>query len=272
MMARPCLAIMREWEVMDILVATIAAIFGLVIGSFLNVVVYRIPNGLSVVHPPSACPNCDNPIRNRDNVPVLGWLMLRGKCRDCGTRISVRYPLVEAGTAIVFAATAWVIGPVWVLPAYLWFVAVTLSLALVDLDTKKIPNRMLLPGLVVGLVLLAIGSGIDGTWPEFARGVGAGAAYFGGFLVVALILPRGFGMGDVKLAALLGLFAGYRSWGAVALSVFAAVAIGGVVSIALLALGRADRKSTVPFGPSLVLGSWVAIAYAVPILDWYFSI
>lgn len=257
---------------MEFLVTTIAAIFGLVIGSFLNVVVYRIPNGLSVVHPPSACPHCGNAIRNRDNVPVLGWLMLRGKCRDCASRISARYPLVEAGTAALFAATAWIIGPVWVLPAYLWFAAVTLSLALVDLDTKKIPNRMLLPGFVVGIVALAIGSGLDGTWPEFGRGVAGGAAYFGGFLVIALIVPRGFGMGDVKLAALLGLFAGYRSWGAVGLSVFAAVAIGGIVSITLLLLGRVDRKTTVPFGPSLVLGSWVAIAYAQPILDWYLSI
>lgn len=257
---------------MDILVTTIAAIFGLVIGSFLNVVVYRVPNGLSVVHPPSACPQCGNSIRNRDNVPVLGWLVLRGKCRDCGTRISVRYPLVEAGTAILFAATAWVIGPVWVLPAYLWFAAVTLSLALIDLDTKKIPNRILFPGLVVGVVLLAIGSGIDGTWAEFGRAVAAAAVYFGGFLLVALILPRGFGMGDVKLAALLGLFAGYRSWGSVALSVFAAIAIGGIVSIVLLLAGRADRKTTVPFGPALVLGAWVAIAYGQPILDWYFSI
>ena len=257
---------------MDVLVTGIAAIFGLVIGSFLNVVVYRVPNHLSVVRPASACPRCNATIRNRHNVPVLGWIMLRGRCYDCGLPISARYPLVEAGTSALFGMMAWLIGPVAVLPAYLWFAALTLSLALVDLDTKKIPNRMLFPGGVAGLVLLAIGAGVAQTWGQLGQGLLGGGAYFAVFLVVALIVPGGFGMGDVKLAGLLGLFAGYQSWGAVGLSAFLAVAIGGAVSIALLASRRVDRKTTIPFGPSMVLGSWVAIGWSAPILEWYLAI
>ena len=257
---------------MDVIVIAIAALFGLVIGSFLNVVVYRVPNGLSVVHPPSACPNCHSEIRHRDNVPVFGWLWLRGKCRDCSEPISVRYPVVEAGTALVFGWFAWGVGPRWVLIGYLWFAAVTIALGLIDFDTKRIPNRILLPGSVVGLILLAIGAAADSAWPDLGRAVLAGLAYFIGFLIVALIIPRGFGMGDVKLAFLLGLFAGFQSWRALIVGVYGAITVGGLIAIVLLIARRVDRNTAIPFGPSMILGCWIAILYADPVLSWYSQI
>lgn len=250
----------------------VAALLGLVVGSFLNVVVYRIPNDMSLVSPPSACPNCEHPIRPRDNVPVLGWLLLRGRCRDCDTPISMRYPIVEAATGMLFAVTAAVIGLHWTLPAYLWFVAVTFALSLVDFDTKRLPNRIMFPGTAVGAILLAIGAGIEGEWRQLVTGLAVGAGLFVAFLLLALAVPAGFGMGDVKLVFMLGLFAGYVSLAAGLFSAFAGFFIGGLVSVLLLVTRRADRKTAIPFGPSLVLGSWLAIVAGTEIVDWYLGI
>ncbi|MDH3308053.1 MAG: prepilin peptidase [Acidimicrobiia bacterium] len=254
---------------MTALIITGLVLFGLVIGSFLNVVVYRIPAGMSVVSPPSACPQCGKHIRPRDNVPVFGWLILGGKCRDCAHPISIRYPLVEAGTALLFVATYLVVGLTWVLPAYLWFVAVTFVLSLIDFDTKRIPDKILLPGTLVAAILLGVGALAEGDLAAFGRGMLAGGAFFGGFLVLALIVPSGFGGGDVKLAFILGLFAGYVSWRAMVVSIFLAVFIGGGVSILLLVGRRVGRKEYVPFGPSLVLGSWLGAAFGDAIASWY---
>lgn len=249
-----------------------AGLFGLVVGSFLNVVIYRVPAGLSVVRPPSACPRCQSAIRPYDNIPVLSWLILRGKCRDCGEPISARYALIEGGTAALFVATAWVIGFAWVLPSFLWFGAVTLVLAMVDFDTKKIPNRILFPGVIVGAVLLGAGSLADGDPTAYGRSWLSGLAYFGGFLVLALIYPPGFGMGDVKLAFMLGMFAGYISWASLAASVFVAIMVGGGLSIGMLLTRRAGRKDYVPFGPSLVVGSWIGISFGQQLVTAYLSI
>jgi leader peptidase (prepilin peptidase)/N-methyltransferase len=247
-------------------------LFGLVIGSFLNVVAYRVPQGLSVVRPGSACPSCGTPIRGRDNIPVLSWVLLRGQCRDCGAAISARYPLVEAGTGVAFALVAALVGVAWVLPAYWWFAAVAITLVLTDLDTKRIPNRILFPGLVVGAVLLAAGSLLDGEPQALVRAAGGAAGYFALLFLVALAARGGFGMGDVKLGALLGLFLGYQSWGSVVVGAFAAFAIGGAVSAALLLTGRAGRKQSVPFGPAMVAGAAIALAWAEPLTDWYLGL
>lgn len=254
---------------MNWLVIGFAALYGLVVGSFLNVVVYRIPNGLSVVSPPSACPNCKNRIRPRDNIPILGWVLLKGKCRDCGEPISIRYLVVEAATAILFGATAAVIGLHWTLPAYLWFVGVTFALALVDLDTKRLPNRIMFPGTIVGAALLAVGAGLEGEWRQLLTGLAVGAGLFVFFLLLALAVPAGFGMGDVKLIFILGLFSGYVSLAAGLFSAFAGFFIGGLISVLLLVTRRANRKTAIPFGPSLVAGSWLAIAAGTQIVDWY---
>jgi leader peptidase (prepilin peptidase)/N-methyltransferase len=250
-------------------IVAFSALAGLIVGSFLNVIAYRIPQGMSVVRPPSRCPACGSGIRARDNIPVASWIILRGRCRDCSSRISPRYPLVEAGTAMLFAGTAAVIGASWALPAYLWFAALTLVLSLVDLDHKRLPNRILYPGTVVAVVLLTAGAALDGAIDAIPRSIAGGAGYFGSLLLIALIARGGFGMGDVKLAFVLGVFAAHRSWEALGVAVFGAFVLGGVVSIVLLVMGRAGRKDAVPFGPSLVLGSWIGIAAGEAIAGWY---
>ena len=251
------------------LAAVGGAVLGLVVGSFLNVVAHRVPGGNSIVRPPSACPHCQTPILPRDNVPVLSWFLLRGKCRSCSEPISIRYPIVEALAAGLFAITPAVVGAVWVLPAYWWFVAVSLVLILTDLDHHRIPNAILYPGVAVGAVLLGIGSAVDGDIDSFIRGLAGAAAYFGFLLIVALIAKGGLGFGDVKLAVLLGLFTAYQSWGVLAVSVFGAVFIGGVVAIGLLIAGRKGRKDAIPFGPPMVVGSYLALVVGQQIADWY---
>jgi leader peptidase (prepilin peptidase)/N-methyltransferase len=246
-----------------------AGIFGLIIGSFINVVAYRIPLGRSVVSPPSACPTCGAHIRPGDNVPVISWLLLRGRCRDCGARISARYPIVEAVTGASFAATAWYIGVQWVLVPYLWFVGVTIALTLTDLDHQRIPNRILYPSTAVGAVLLAGAAIGDGHAVWFVRAMEGGVAYFALLFIIALAARGGFGMGDVKLAFLLGLFLAYVSWGTLVVGVFAAFVVGGVVAMVLLITKVRGRKDPIAFGPALVAGAWVAVPFAERLLAWY---
>jgi leader peptidase (prepilin peptidase)/N-methyltransferase len=255
---------------MDVLVvAGFAAFLGFVFGSFINVVAYRVPADLSVVSPPSACPACGHAIRHRDNIPVLSWLLLRGRCRDCGSRISSRYPIVEGATAALFAGTVGVIGLEWVLPAYLWFVGVSLTLILTDIDVHRIPNRILYPGTVIGAVLLLGGALLDSDLDSYWRGAAGAGIYFALFLILALIARGGFGMGDVKLAFFLGLFLTYQSWGVLGAGIALGVAIGGVLAIFLLLARKASRKAKFAFGPAMILGAYAALAFGQELADWY---
>ena len=249
--------------------ATVAGLFGLLIGSFLNVLAYRVPLGRSVVSPPSACPSCAHAIRWKDNIPVVSWLLLRGKCRDCSVPISPRYPLVEAGTGVLFAGTYLVIGPDWVLTAYLLFVATTVALVLTDLDHKRIPNRILYPATLAAVPLLAVGALLDDTLSAIPRALAGGAIYFGLLLIIALVARGGFGMGDVKLAFLLGIFLAFPSWETLGAGVFLAFLIGGLVSLALLVTKRKGRKDAIPFGPPLIIGAWAAVIWGKQLVDWY---
>lgn len=242
---------------------------GLLIGSYVNVVAYRIPNDLSVLSPPSSCPKCGARIRPRDNIPIVSWVVLRGRCRDCGAPISIRYPIVELATGVVFGVAAGVIGASWVLVAYLWFGGVTVALFLTDLDHKRIPNRILYPATVVAVVLLAAGAVLDGESASLWRALAAGAVYFGILLAIAILARGGFGMGDVKLAFLLGMFTGYASWDALGVGVVGGFVIGGLISVVLLILRRAGRKDAIPFGPAMILGAYVAIVWGDAIGEWY---
>ncbi|MEA3501445.1 MAG: A24 family peptidase [Actinomycetota bacterium] len=178
-----------------------------------------------------------------------------------------RTPYVAVVTAILFPVTTLLIGWDWVLPSYLWFVAVTVTLTLTDLDQKLIPNRILFPGTVVGAVLLTVGALADGG--PILRAFAGGAAYFVLLLIVALAARGAFGFGDVKLAFLLGLFTAYRSWETLIVAVFAAFILGGLVSLVIIVFRLKDRKDTIPFGPYLVGGAYVAIAWAATIASWY---
>ncbi len=257
---------------LELVAPYLVVLVGLVVGSFLNVVVYRIPAGLSIVSPPSACPNCGTEIKPYDNLPVVSWLLLRGRCRACRNPISARYPLVEMANASLFYGAYIVVGLDWTVVAYLWFVAVTLALALIDFDTKRIPNRILFPGALVGALLLGVGAVAEGELDSYGRSWLTALTYFGGFLILALLVPAGFGMGDVKLAFFLGMFVGYVSWPALVVAVFGAVFIGGGVSILLLITRRVSRKDAIPFGPSMVAGAWIAIAFGNAIARAYLGI
>ncbi len=247
----------------------IAVLVGLAAGSFANVVAHRVPAGRSVVAPASACPHCGERIAPRDNVPIASWLMLRGRCRTCSDAISIRYPLVEALTAGLFIVAVFAIGERWVLPAYWWFIALTVTLTLTDLDHKLIPNRILFPGTLVGALLLGAGSLIDGDLTQFGWGLIGGAGYFVALLIIAIVAKGGFGYGDVKLAFVLGLFTGYERPGFVFVAAFLAFLGGGVISILLLVFRIRGRKDAIPFGPYLVLGAYVVLVAGNALLDWY---
>ncbi|MFC2177090.1 prepilin peptidase [Actinomycetota bacterium] len=246
-----------------------AALLGLAVGSYVNVVAYRVPLHRSVVSPRSACPHCDHPLGWRDNIPLVSWVILRGRCRHCRARISIRYPIVEGVTAALFTATVVVIGAQWVLPAYLWFVGVTVALTLTDLDHKLIPNRILFPSSIAGAILLGVGALIDGEAASFGRALLGATAYFVSLLVVALIAKGGFGFGDVKLAWFLGLYAAYLGWGELLVAIFMPFAIGGVASILLLVTRIKGRKDAIPFGPYMVIGAYLAVVAGQQIVDWY---
>lgn len=247
----------------------LVGVLGLAVGSFLNVVIWRVPRGESVVHPPSACPSCGTRIRARDNVPVVSWLLLRGRCRDCGAPISVRYPLVEAGTAVAFVLVALRIGFDWALPAYLYLAAVGVALALIDLDTHRLPNAIVLPSYLVGAVLLTLASAGTGSWDALLRAAVGAVGLFLVYFLAALAYPSGMGFGDVKLAGVLGMYLAWLGWGTFAVGAFAAFLLGGVFGIALILVRHGDRKTGIPFGPWMILGAAVGIGWGEQIWSGY---
>ncbi|HHC08583.1 MAG TPA: prepilin peptidase [Actinobacteria bacterium] len=252
-----------------VVLLVVLALLGLAVGSFLTVVAARVPEGESIVSPRSRCRTCGTAVGVRDNVPVVSWILLRGRCRACGAPIGIRYPIVELLTAALFAAAGVVVGPRAVLPAYLWFVGVTLVLAVVDLERKLIPNRILYPGTVVGVVLLGVGAFLDGEPARLPGALGAGLGTFLALGAVWLAARGGFGFGDVKLGFLLGVFVGYGHWSHAVAAFVLAFLLGGVVSVLLLVTGIRGRKDAIPFGPYLVAGAYLAIVYGDEIVRWY---
>jgi leader peptidase (prepilin peptidase)/N-methyltransferase len=253
-------------------VAALCGLFGLLIGSFLNVVIWRVPRGESIVRPPSHCPGCDNPIAPRDNIPVVSWLLLRGRCRHCGTRISWRYPAVELATAGLFVAVAAKFGPHPELPAYLYLAAIAIALTLIDLDHFRLPDPITLPSYAVGLVLLLIPAIADSDWWPYERALIGMAALFAFYDVVAFVAPKGMGGGDVKLAGILGLYLGWLGWEELAVGAFMAFLVGGIVSIGLVLFAGAGRKTRVPFGPFMLIGAFIGIFAGHPIGHAYTSL
>jgi leader peptidase (prepilin peptidase)/N-methyltransferase len=241
--------------------AVLAAPFGLVIGSFLNVVAYRLPLRQSIAFPGSHCPSCEAPVKAYDNVPVLSWLLLRGRCRACGERISPRYPAVELLTALAFIAIVLVNGVDARLALELPFAAMLIAVSEIDLEHRIIPNKILLPAAIWGLAGGAVLR--TGDLPEL---LGAGAGAFTFLLVAALIQPKGMGMGDVKLAGVMGLYLG--------VSVVPAMLIGfltgSIVGVAMFArYGMAARKMGVPFGPFLGFGAFAALLAGPALIHLY---
>jgi leader peptidase (prepilin peptidase)/N-methyltransferase len=240
----------------------IAAVFGAVIGSFLNVVIWRLPRGENLAKPPSACPGCGKPIKPYDNIPILSWLVLRGKCRNCGARISARYPLVEALTAALCAACVLRFGAdsdVWLPLAFVLFL---IPLTFIDLDTFTLPDKINGPAAVVGIILVVAFARDD----IVEHAIAALAAF--GFLFAAVwFYPKGMGVGDVKLAFVMGVYLGRN----VAPAMLIAFLVGSIVGLGIMARkGVAEgRKTAVPFGPFLAFGSVVALFAGDEIVDWY---
>jgi leader peptidase (prepilin peptidase)/N-methyltransferase len=238
-----------------------AGISGAVIGSFLNVVVYRLPIGQSLVKPRSHCPNCQTPVAPRDNVPLLSWLFLKGKCRHCGETISARYPAVELLTAVCFIAVVLAQGISADLIALIPFTAVLIAVTFIDLEHKIVPNKIMAPAAIYGLVT-AVAFRTD-MLPELLI-AGAGAFVF--FLVAALIHPKGMGMGDVKLAGVMGLYLGKL----VIPALFIAFLVGAVVGVVLVMRhGMRSRKVGVPFAPFMALGAFVSMLCGQQLIDFY---
>ncbi len=235
---------------------------GLLIGSFLTVVAHRLPRGESVVGGRSHCPGCGAQIAAYDNVPVFSWLLLRGKARCCGAPISPRYPLTELATGALYAATALVLwGDAAQIALGLVFVTMLLAITLTDLERRIIPNKILLVGAIVAVAIVAV------THPESLPERAIAAAGAGGLLLAAaLAYPRGMGLGDVKLAATMGLFLGRE----VAPALFVALLAGSLVGLAMIARhGTAARKQAIPFGPFLALGGVVGLLAGEELIDWY---
>lgn len=250
------------------MIVALCGVLGLTVGSFLNVVIYRVPAGKSVVRPASACPHCGSGIRPRDNIPVLSWLILRGKCRDCGAPISARYPLIEFMTGLFFVAVAWwaldrgaghPAATVLVLVAFLWLAAASIALTAIDLDVQRLPNVIVLPGYAVGTALLGAAALVDGRYDQLLTAAIGGAALFAMYLIMVLVYPGGMGLGDVKLAGVLGIFLGWLGWDALAVGGFAPFVLGGLFALVLIVLRRAGRKTKMPFGPWMLAGAWVGI-------------
>lgn len=258
-------------------VVVVSGVLGLLIGSFLNVVAVRVPAGTSLVRE-SRCPHCDTAIKPWHNVPVLGWIMLRGRCASCGASISRRYPIVEAITGVLFALVAWAVltsattplaATLVQLVAYLYLAAISVVLTVIDLDTRRLPNAIVLPSYLVLGLLFAFACALGAPWEWLLRAVIGGVALWLFYFVIRVIRPDGMGGGDVKLAGVLGAYLAWVGWGALVVGAFAAFLLGGIFGILLIALRRAGRKSAIPFGPWMILGAWIGLAVGQPIGEWY---
>src|SRR3954447_13978977 len=239
----------------------VIGLLGAMVGSFLNVVIHRVPRGESIVAPRSRCPSCETQISARDNLPILSWLMLRGRCRHCAEPIAIRYPLVEGVTALTFLAVALARGIDSDLLLELPFAAMLIAVAGIDLDHRIVPNRILLPAAV-----WALGAGAVVHQAQLPEYLIAGAGAFSFLLVAALVRPAGMGMGDVKLAGVMGLYLG-RS---VVPALFIAFALGAAVGVAVLVRqGAAARKRGVPFAPFLALGGLVGVLAGPELIQLY---
>jgi len=245
------------------------AVLGLVVGSFLNVVIYRVPRRESLLRPGSRCPSCGTPIKPSHNIPVVSWVVLRGRCFVCGRPIAVWYPLVELATSLLFVAVTLRLSNLDLLsalPAYLYFAAIGVALTVIDLQVRRLPNAIVLPSYPVVAVLLVVSAAVDGDWWAFVRALLGGAVLFAFFFALGYFYPAGMGFGDVKLAAMMGAFLGLS---AVLVAVFLGVVAGGVTAIVLLLSGLRRLGEYLPFGTFLALGGVLAALWGRPLLAWY---
>jgi leader peptidase (prepilin peptidase)/N-methyltransferase len=251
------------------LVVVASGLFGLTIGSFLNVVIYRVPVGKSIVRPPSACGSCGTELAVRDNIPLLSWLFLRGRCRYCQAIISPRYPIVEALTAVLFTLTAVRFGASWTLPAELAFVAALIALAAVDLERYLLPRAILYPSGALVVIGLLVAAAATDRWGRLGVAALCGLGAFALFFAIHFAKPAWLGFGDVRLAALLGLGLGWIGPWYLFIGFMAANLAGALLGVGLMVVGRASRTTALPYGVFLGAGSVFSVLVGAPIIAWY---
>ena len=256
----------------------LTTILGASIGSFLNVVVYRLPAGLSLTHPPSRCPTCMTPLRKRENVPIVGWLMLQGKCAHCGTKISMRYPVVELITALLFVSIFLVFGFSLQTLGYWIFISFLLALALIDMDTLTLDSRLMKSGLILGLafqttIAAALTGTFSGTIQGFVWAIAGAVLGLWGLDILTWIGrfflgPNAMGGGDAKLLAVIGAWLGIKL---MVLSCFLGCVVGSIFGLGAIALKMLKRGNPFPFGPFLALGAILSVFYGDVIWSSYWT-
>jgi leader peptidase (prepilin peptidase) / N-methyltransferase len=246
-----------------------AFVCGAVLGSFLNVCIVRVPAGESIAYPASHCPRCHTPIRSRDNVPLLSYAVLRGRCRACGMPISARYPAVEAltGAAMMLLVDRFGLAPL--LPVYALFVAALIVISFIDLDHQIIPDVISLPGIVIGMLLAALGYGPPILTSLTGALLGGGLLYAIALGYHALTGREGMGGGDIKLLAMIGAFLGWRG---VLVTLLLSSFSGAVIGIGLMLARGADTRIPIPFGPFLALGALCALLFGDALMQWYLNL
>ncbi|MFT4051915.1 MAG: A24 family peptidase [Microbacterium sp.] len=238
-------------------------VLGALTGSFLNLVISRVPQGLGVVGVACACPACGQALTGRDKLPIVSWLALHGARRCCGARIPIRDPLIEAETALAFAVVGaggylgWY--PAALLPALVSWAAISIALTVIDLDHHRLPNPIVLPSYPLTAVLLVVASVVMGDARRLVIAAIGCLVLFGLYWVLAVASPGGMGFGDVKLAGALGMLLGWLGWEHLVVGTVSAFLLGGAAGIALMATGRATRRSRIPFGPFMLTGAWIGV-------------
>lgn len=254
---------------MSIFLSVASAVLGLAVGSFLNVLVWRVPRKESVVRPRSHCPSCSTQLSGRDNVPVVSWVLLRGRCRACSSRISARYPLIELACAGLFAGTAAHFGLSYRLPAYLVLGASLLALSAIDFEHKLLPSKIIFPTGFLVAALLLLAALAEGEPRHIVWSAIGAAGSFGMFFALHFISPRGMAYGDVRLSFVLGMAVGWLGIGLVPLFLFVSFLVSAVTGVIYAVVTRQGLKAAIPFGPFLALGAGVAIFVGRPLVDAY---
>lgn len=245
------------------------AILGLLVGSFLNVVIHRVPAGLSILTPGSSCPKCGHAIRAWDNVPVMSWVVLRGRCRDCRAPVALRYPLVEATTALLFTVVGWRLGPSIFLVAALVLAAAGVALFVIDLDLQRLPFAITAVAAAATMLVLGVDVVVGNAdpVPTAVLSMLVWLAVYGGIWL--LTAGRGMGLGDVALAPVLGMTLGWLGWGSSLVGLAGGFTLGAVVGLAMIGWGRAGRRTRVPHGPFLLAGAAVGLLAGQPLWQGY---
>ena len=251
---------------MQVTLEAVTGVFGLLIGSFVGVVVDRVPRKESIVSPPSHCVACEAPIRPYDNIPVIYYVALRGRCRACHTRIPPRDALLELGTGILFVLLAWRLGSAWALPAYCVFAATAVAISAIDIEHMRIPSAVVYATAALGAPLLVLASAGTHDWSALESAAIGGAGAFATFFALFYAVPKGIGFGDVRFAGLCGGFLGWLGYREVVAGFLISFVVAGVPAALLLAMHKVKRQTKIPFGPFLAAGTVIAVLFGAPII------